>query len=161
MEQGLQLMLPLVLLIFIMYFLMIRPQKKRERETAAMRNAVKAGDEIVTIGGIHGVITKVRDEYLTIQIGSDKTKLEIARWAVNKVLASDSSSAKKQEEDAPAAEPKRQRPKKIQKEAAPVAPVEAEAPVTEEAPAEPPAEEVDEPVVAEEAEAAEEETQDA
>ena len=73
--------LPLILLIVVMYFLMIRPQKKRERETTAMRNSVQVGDEIVTIGGICGRIVKTKDETIVIQVGSDKVKMEMMRWS--------------------------------------------------------------------------------
>ena len=77
---------PLVLLIFIMYFLLIRPQKKREKAVTAMRNAIKVGDEIITIGGICGKIVKTKDDTLTIQVGTDKTKFEVMRWAISKVV---------------------------------------------------------------------------
>jgi len=75
--------IPLVLLIVVMYFLLIRPQKKKEKQVADMRNSIKVGDDIVTIGGIYGKVVKVKDERLTIQVGADKTKFEITRWAVS------------------------------------------------------------------------------
>ena len=75
----------LVLLFAVMYFLMIRPQKKRERETKAMRAGVGVGDEIVTIGGIVGKIVKTKDETIVIQVGADKIKMEMMRWAVSTV----------------------------------------------------------------------------
>lgn len=78
--------LPLVLLLGIMYFLLIRPQKKREKEVNAMRSGVQVGDEIITIGGICGKIVKTKDESLVIQVGADKVKFEIMRWAVSKVV---------------------------------------------------------------------------
>lgn len=79
-------LLPLVLLLGIMYFLLIRPQKKREKEVNAMRSGVQVGDEIITIGGICGKIVKTKDESLVIQVGADKVKFEIMRWAVSKVV---------------------------------------------------------------------------
>lgn len=79
-------MMPLVLLVAIMYFLLIRPQKKKEKAINAMRSAVRVGDDIITIGGIIGKVTRVKDDSLTIQIGSDKTKMEITRWAVSKIV---------------------------------------------------------------------------
>ena len=78
--------LPLVLLLGIMYFLLIRPQKKREKEVNAMRSGIQVGDEIITIGGICGKIVKTKDESLVIQVGADKVKFEIMRWAVSKVV---------------------------------------------------------------------------
>lgn len=102
MSQQLATLMPLILLIVIMYFLLIRPQKKREKAVQSMRNAVKVGDEVITIGGICGKIVKTKDETLTIQVGADKTKFEIMRWAVSKVVTdepapSPSKKAKKEE----------------------------------------------------------------
>ena len=82
-------LLPLVLLIVVMYFLMIRPQKKKDKEVQAMRNSVQVGDEIVTIGGIVGKVVKTKDETIVIQIGADKVKMEIMRWAVSTCKPSD------------------------------------------------------------------------
>ncbi|TCO79850.1 preprotein translocase subunit YajC [Marinisporobacter balticus] len=75
--------------IAIFYFLIIRPQKKREKKVKDMRNSLKVGDYIATIGGIHGKIAKVKDEMVILEVGSDKVKLQIARWAVGSVVKSD------------------------------------------------------------------------
>lgn len=114
MSESLTMILPLVLLVVIMYFLLIRPQKKREKQVTAMRNAVKVGDEVVTIGGIRGKIVKTKDDVLTIQVGSDKSKFEIMRWAISKVEnADDSPVTQAAEEDD---EPKKKAiPKKMTK----------------------------------------------
>lgn len=133
MSQSMMQLLPLLLLIFIMYFLLIRPQKKREKAVNAMRNAVKVGDEIVTIGGICGKVVKTKDEMLTIQVGADKTKFEIMRWAVSKVVSEEpvSNKAKRaaEEPEENKEEKKKALPKKMknlspEKEAAPAEPVE-------------------------------------
>ena len=79
-------LLPLVLLLVIMYFLLIRPQKKREKQVNEMRSNVRVGDEIITIGGICGKVVKTKDESLVIQVGADKVKFEIMRWSVSKVV---------------------------------------------------------------------------
>ena len=76
----------LVLLFAVMYFLMIRPQKKREKETNAMRAGVQVGDEIVTIGGICAKVVKTKEESIVVQVGADKVKMEIMRWAVSKIV---------------------------------------------------------------------------
>jgi preprotein translocase subunit YajC len=86
-----QTLIPLVLLIVIMYFMLIRPQRKRERDVNNMRNAVKVGDEVVTIGGICGKIVKTKDDVLTIQVGADKTKFDIMRWAISKVVTGEAA----------------------------------------------------------------------
>lgn len=99
-------LMPLVLLIFIMYFLLIRPQKKKEKQINAMRSSIKTGDDIITIGGIYGKVTRVKDEILTIQVGADKTKLDITRWAVSKIV----------DDGAPSARPTRQKPSTAEKE---------------------------------------------
>lgn len=79
-------LMPLLLLILIMYFLLIRPQRKKEKQINAMRSSIKVGDNVITIGGIYGIITRVKDESLTIQVGADKTKLEVTRWAISKIV---------------------------------------------------------------------------
>ena len=78
-------LLPFALLIGVFYFLMIRPQKKQEKEIAAMRDSIKIGDEISTNGGLIGRVVKVKDDIITIETGSDKTKLKIFKWAVRAV----------------------------------------------------------------------------
>ena len=79
------LIIPLGFLV-VFYFLIIRPQQKREKATREMRNNIKIGDEIVTIGGIYGKVLKIKDDIITIEIGSDKTKITIAKWAVGNVI---------------------------------------------------------------------------
>lgn len=78
-------LLPLILLVVVFYFMLIRPQQKRDKETRQMLEALKVGDNITTIGGIYGKIISIKDEVLTIETGADKTKLVIARWAVKEV----------------------------------------------------------------------------
>lgn len=73
----------MVALVAIMYFLMIRPQRKRQKEEQEMRSSIEIGDEIVTIGGIIGKVVKVRDEDIVIETGADRTKMKLKRWAIN------------------------------------------------------------------------------
>ena len=75
-------LIPLILIFVIFYFMLIRPQKKREKAATAMRNSIEVGDEIITIGGIIGTVVSVKDEYLVIETGSDRSKVRITRWAV-------------------------------------------------------------------------------
>ena len=77
--------LPLIILIAVMYFLMIRPQRKKDKAINEMRRSLTVGDEIVTIGGICGKIVKTKDETIVIQVGSDRVKLEMMRWAVSSI----------------------------------------------------------------------------
>ena len=76
-------MIPLFL---IMYFFMIRPQKKQERETNEMRNSIMVGDEICTIGGVIGRVSNIKDDILTLEINKDRTKMKVYRWAVREVV---------------------------------------------------------------------------
>lgn len=75
----------LVLMFVLMYFFMIRPQKKQERETNDMRNNLKVGDEITTIGGIIGKIVSIKEETVMIETGHDRTKIRILKSAVRNV----------------------------------------------------------------------------
>ena len=107
-------LLPLLLLIPIMWFLLIRPQGKKDKEINKMRSGVKVGDEIVTIGGICGKVVRTKEDSLVIQVGADKVKFEIMRWAVSKVTveAKGGKASAEAEEDAP----KKPLPKRIKKE---------------------------------------------
>lgn len=77
--------LPILLLIPIFYFLMYRPQKKQEKETANMRNNLMIGDEVVTIGGIMGKIVKVKEDYVVIETGADRTKIKMRKTSIGSV----------------------------------------------------------------------------
>jgi preprotein translocase subunit YajC len=92
--ETLYTLMPLILLILIMYFLLIRPQKKKEKQINAMRSSIKVGDKIITIGGIYGTVSRVKDDSLTIQVGADKTKLEVTRWSISKVIDDDLPSGR-------------------------------------------------------------------
>ncbi len=110
--------LPLVILIAVMYFLLIRPQKKREKEVNAMRSSVQVGDEIITIGGICGKVVKTKEDSLIIQVGADRVKFEIMRWSVSKVVEeSEKHSLKAQDDDIEEAEEieVKKKPKRIKK----------------------------------------------
>lgn len=73
----------MVALVAIMYFTMIRPQKKRQKEDQEMRSSLEIGDEIITIGGIVGRVVTIREEDIIIETGADRNKMKIQRWAVN------------------------------------------------------------------------------
>lgn len=72
----------IAVMLVILYFFMIRPQKKQEKETNAMRNALQVGDEITTIGGIIGKIVSIKEETLMLETGHDRTKIRILKSAV-------------------------------------------------------------------------------
>ena len=76
----------LIVVMFVaLYFFMIRPQKKQEREINNMRNNLQVGDEITTIGGIIGKIVSIKEETLMIETGHDRTKIRILKTAVRQV----------------------------------------------------------------------------
>ncbi len=72
----------IVLMIVAMYFLMIRPQRKRQKEEQQMRNSLRVGDEITTIGGICGRVLQVKEDSLVIETGADRSKMTIKKWAI-------------------------------------------------------------------------------
>ena len=75
----------IILMIVAMYFFMIRPQKKQERQVNEMRNNLQVGDEITTIGGIIGKIVSIKEETVMIETGHDRTKIRILKSAVRNV----------------------------------------------------------------------------
>jgi len=77
--------LMIILMVVAMYFIMIRPQMKRQKELKAMMDALTKGDEVVTSGGMLGKIVKVSDAYVTLEIGSG-TEVVVQRSAINLLL---------------------------------------------------------------------------
>lgn len=76
----------LVVMVAVFYFVMIRPQKKQEKQIAEMRDSLAVGDEVVTIGGIIGTVLIIKDDKIMIETGNDRTKLTILRSSVKTVL---------------------------------------------------------------------------
>ena len=83
----------LVLLLVAFYFILIRPQRKKEKKDAEMRKNIQIGDEIVTAGGIVGIVCKLEEETLVIETGGDRSKLRIKRWAVSQNIDAEKESA--------------------------------------------------------------------
>ena len=78
----LSLVLPLGIMFALLYFIAIKPQKKRDREMKAMQENLQIGDEIVTGGGIVGIIVRTGDDTVVIETGGEKHKLRIKTWAI-------------------------------------------------------------------------------
>ena len=72
-------------MLVALYFFMIRPQKKQEKQQNEMRNSLQVGDEITTIGGIIGKVVSIKEETVTIETSHDRTKIRILRSAVRSV----------------------------------------------------------------------------
>ena len=73
----------LVVMLAIFYFLLIRPENKKKKELAKMRDELTIGDEVTTIGGIIGTICAVKDESIVIETSADRVRVEFAKWAIS------------------------------------------------------------------------------
>ena len=78
-------LLPMILIFVVFYFMLIRPQRKKDKEAKQMLANLKVGDRICTIGGIYGTIVRIKDDVLTIEVGEQKNQLVVARWAIRNV----------------------------------------------------------------------------
>lgn len=90
-------LIPFLLIIIIFYFFLIRPQNKKQKETEKMLAALKKGDKVITIGGIHGTISSVKEKTVIVKV-DDNTKLEFNRSAISSVEKTDAEKAKEAEE---------------------------------------------------------------
>lgn len=109
--QGNMLMsvVPFILIIAIFYFFIIRPQNKKQKETEKMINALKKGDKVVTIGGIHGTVSSTKEKTVVVKVDSN-TQIEFSRSAISAVVtekpvAKVSSKKAKKAEEVKAEEP--------------------------------------------------------
>jgi preprotein translocase subunit YajC len=87
----------IVIMFAVFYFFAIRPQKKQEKESQQMRDSLSIGDEIVTIGGIVGIITNITEETITIISSRDRTRIQLLKTAVSRVQVA--ANAPEAEED--------------------------------------------------------------
>ena len=94
----------LVAMLAIFYFMLIRPENKRKKEEEAMRNAVKTGDKIVTIGGIIGTVVNVKEDKVVIETGADQVRIELEKWSIgsNKTAAEAAQAQAKKAQEAKA-----------------------------------------------------------
>jgi preprotein translocase subunit YajC len=88
-------MLPILLFIPLLYFLMIRPQQKRQKQWQSMLSSIKSGDRVTTAGGIRGVILSIKDDSIIIRVAPDNLKLEVAKSAIASVTTQDNASDSK------------------------------------------------------------------
>ena len=72
----------IVLVVFFFYFLIIRPQKKQEKKEKEMRENLEVGDEVITNGGIVGIVFSIKDDTVLIETGSDRSKIRVMKWAI-------------------------------------------------------------------------------
>ena len=78
-------LLMMVAMVGIFYFMLIRPQRKKDKAVKDMLAALKPGDRICTIGGIYGTIAAIKDETITLYVGAQKMQMVVARWAIRSV----------------------------------------------------------------------------
>lgn len=78
-------LLPILLMVVIFYFLLIRPQRKKDKQVKEMLAALKPGDRVTTIGGIYGTIVNIKDDLITLSVGQAKNEMVFARWAIRGV----------------------------------------------------------------------------
>ncbi len=78
-------LLPLILIFVVFYFMLIRPQRKKDKKVKEMLNNLKAGDRVCTIGGIYGTIVSIKDDAVTLSVGRDNLSMVIARWGIRSV----------------------------------------------------------------------------
>lgn len=84
--QQLQAFLPLILMFAILYFLLIRPQQKQQKKRKEMLGALKVGDKVITIGGIYGTITNVKEDRVFLQI-AENVEIKVLRSAIGQMQA--------------------------------------------------------------------------
>lgn len=86
----------LVVMIAVFYFILIRPENKRKKETEQMRSSIRNGDVITTIGGVVGTVVDIKENNIVIETGADRVRIEFAKWGIS----SNETAAKKAQEDA-------------------------------------------------------------
>lgn len=98
----------MVLLFAVMYFILIRPQKKKDKEAKAMQNSLQVGDEIVTIGGIVGLVVQVGEDTIVIETTGNRNKIRLKNWAVQENLTVTENTKREQEAKLAAAKAKKE-----------------------------------------------------
>ena len=78
-------LLPMILIFVVFYFLMIRPQRKKDKQVKEMLANLKKDDRVCTIGGIYGTIMGIKDDTITLAVGKDNLSMVVARWAIRSV----------------------------------------------------------------------------
>jgi preprotein translocase subunit YajC len=89
---GITMLLPL-LLIPVLYFVMIRPQQKRQKQWQQMLSGIKPGDKVTTAGGIRGTIISIKDDAIIIKVAPDGVKMEVAKTAIASVTTQETSAS--------------------------------------------------------------------
>lgn len=75
-------LVPLILIIVVFYFILIRPQRKKDKQDAIMRKNLQVGDEVVTAGGVVGIVFSIKDDTVVVETGGDRSKIRVKKWAI-------------------------------------------------------------------------------
>ena len=114
--SNLSFIIMMVALIAVFYFFMIRPENKRKKEAEAMRNALKVGDNITTIGGIIGDIVSIKDNSIVIETTTDRVRVEFAKFAVSTNNTAEKEAAKQKAAALAARKEQKEKEKKAKKD---------------------------------------------
>ena len=95
--SGTSMIIMMVVMIAVFYFFLIRPENKKKKEANEMRNALKVGDNITTIGGVIGDIVSIKDDSIVIETSADKVRVEFTKWAVSSNNTAEKAAAKAKE----------------------------------------------------------------
>lgn len=87
---------PIIIIFAIFYFMIIRPQQKREKERRNMLSNLKEGDEVITVGGIYGKVLNIKDDVVTLDVG-DKIKIKVSRSAIGNVIRKKNGNSAEEE----------------------------------------------------------------
>ena len=89
-------MIMMAIVFAVFYFMMIRPENKRKKETEEMRSSIRTGDQVTTIGGIIGTVVDVKEDKLVLETSADRVRIEFAKWGIS----SNDTAAKRAEDEA-------------------------------------------------------------
>lgn len=95
--DSMSMIIMMVVMIGVFYFFLIRPENKKKKAMNEMRNSLKVGDNITTIGGVVGDIVHVKDDNIVIEVGADKVRLEFTKWAISTNNTAEKAAAKEKE----------------------------------------------------------------
>lgn len=109
-NSGVTTIIMLGVMFVLLYVLMIRPEKKKKKEADQMRDALKVGDNITTIGGIVGEVCHIKSDSIVIETGADRVRMELKKWAISSNDTAAAAAAK--EKESRMAERERQRKEK-------------------------------------------------
>ena len=125
-------MILLVAMIAVFYFLIIRPENKRKKQAETMRNSLKKGERITTIGGMVGRIVQVNDTTVVFETSEDRVRIEVAKWGIQSTESMEAAAAQKGKKSVPAKKDEKKEEEHAAKAEEPKTVEAAEVPATKE-----------------------------